>query len=260
MIPYSIIIPSASRPHLLQPTVDSLLKHIDQLPKDFIVHDDAAFDVSYDTMERIVASTWSLDYVSLFWHRKPPIGHGPALHWLLNTVQTEYVLYSQDDHVVERMLPIQETLRVMEEYNLHQVRFNKRQTMDKKETTTGTFYKKEIDFGGTTLCVSDHWYFQTSLWRVSFIKPIVDWFMAHEYEGPWFHEKCEDKINRAIDGFIEGFPPELNNHMNFEGSHVPSIRARKARTFIYGPVNEPKFITHIGNKPEDWALPQPRTK
>jgi hypothetical protein len=257
MIPYTIIIASASRPHLLAPVLGSLMTYIDQKPEEVIVHDDAAFHVSIEKMHEAIGRVDPSAPIRL-WRDTPPLGHGPSLHWLLNQVKTDYVLYSQDDHVVERTLPVSATLQVMDEYHLHHVRWNKRITADKKETTTGTFYKKEIDFGGQTLCVSDHWYFQTSLCRVSHLKPVVDWFMADPFEAPWFHERCEDKINRALDGFIEGFPPALNNYVDCDEAHDSGVRARKLRTFIWGKVNESRYVRHIGTDPADYALSHPR--
>ena len=43
MIPYELIIPSASRPHLLGRVLESLVQHLDQPPARLLVHDDAVF-------------------------------------------------------------------------------------------------------------------------------------------------------------------------------------------------------------------------
>src|SRR3972149_6189196 len=129
MIPYDLIIPSASRPHLLRPTLRTLLEHVDQLPERAILHDDAVFPGQQEKVINEFIQTVD-DRIERFWNADdPPIGHGPALKWLLDQAQTEYVLYSQDDFETLRPLPIRQALTIMDHHGLHQIRFNKRATM-----------------------------------------------------------------------------------------------------------------------------------
>lgn len=258
MIPYSLIIPSASRPHLLKQVLESLFVHVDQLPVRVAIHNDEVFRNKRAAIEdclQVIPEQIPIFYAN---HERP-IGHGASLHWLLEAVQTPYVLYSQDDHVVERKLPIQACLQVMDTYHLHHVRFNKRATMDHKEKPDGTrWYKKELEFDEHTLTVSDHWYFQTALNRRKPLWDVVNWFMNHPFEWKWFHERCEDKINRAFDGFHEDFPQALNNFVDPKEAHLPDVRARLIRTFIWGKIGEERYIRHIGADPKDHALVHPR--
>jgi len=284
MIPYDLIIASASRPHLLQRTLQSLFANVphEDWPRHAILHDDAAFPDQRDraTNEFIQCVP---DGVSRVWrHDDPPIRHGPALKWLLDQTDAEYVLYTQDDHEVVRPLPIQRALAVMHAYDLNHIRFNKRDTGPWKETWKGRWYKVPVQFPdrrddtrgawvfpghadapGTTLTVSDHWYFQTSLWRVAAIKPVVDWFMDDLHEGTWFGEHCEAKANNAMNGNVLRFPRGIitlppESLTSEQRERDQEIRATYQKTFIWGGIDERAYIKHIGSKPEDWALPHPR--
>jgi len=128
----------------------------------------------------------------------------------------------------------------------------------------GNWQKREARFPmlegpEEVLTVSDHWYFQTSLWRVERIQWIVNWFM--EWHGPSFREHCEFKINHAFNRRIPELnaldavgrlpfplPPSESVSMNSE------VRREVQRTFIWGPIGDDKYIDHIGGDPKDWAL------
>lgn len=83
--------------------------------------------------------------------------------------------------------------------------------------------------------------------------------MKHPHESRWFHEHCEDKINRVMDGQWSEFPygliqlppPEL-------GERDHETRARYQRTFIWGGIDEKAFIRHIGSDPRDFAMRRER--
>jgi hypothetical protein len=256
-IRYDLIIASASRPHLLEGTLRTLFTHVNQSPDRVLIHDDAVFPGRVDAMRQCVRENIPEGTLVCTRYDDPPIGHGPGLYWLLQQAQSEYVLYSQDDHEVVRTLPIQQALAVMQRYGLHHVRFNKRATMDYKETWKGRWYKREVQYGNdVTLTVADHWYFQTSLWRVAPIRNVVTWFMQHPHESQWFHEHCEAKINNFLDGgfaqdqHFRTLPCVLLPHGNPEDTHV---RERFQRTFIWGKIGEDRYVLHTGNRPEDWA-------
>lgn len=278
MIPYTLIIASASRPHLLAPTLTTLFAHVDQLPNRVILHDDCVF--GQQRQDRVVevlknAVPDNLD-VTCTTHNTP-IGHGPSLHTLLRDVTTEYVLYTQDDHVVLRDLPVRECLEVMDAWQLHHVRFNKRDTMPYKETWQGRWYKipVELPVGDrrVTLTISDHWYFQTSLWRVAHIRPVIEWFMENSIEQPSFHEHAEIKINDAMNGnhaprfrFYGAQDFAVDSPIIIPPRHLapqqrerdPFVRAQIQRTFIWGGIDEKAYIRHIGHRPFDFALNHPR--
>ena len=254
-LPYDLIIPSARRPHLLGPTIRTLLAHVDRQPERILIHDDICWEGRDRAMQDVLQSIPAEKLV--YGEHAPPIRHGPALGWLLDRVQTEYVLYSHDDFETIRPLPISTALDVMHTYHLHHIRFNKRATMDYK----GEFRKIEKRFGEHTLTVADHWYFQTSLWRVDQIRPVVRWWMTDGAGCGAFAEHAEVKINQVFNGqwFPLFTPPPT---MEFAGEPTrwndPEYRARFQKTFIWGKVGNGAYIKHLGHAAHDWALPRMR--
>lgn len=285
-IPYELIIPSASRPHLLARVLASLHAALDQPPERLLVHDDAVFPGKQGEIKSTVYAVADLWKIPVWFQAdNPPLFHGPALHRLLAQVQTEYVLYSQDDHQAVRDLPIAPALHLLHHYSLNQIRFNKRDTMDKKGREGAEFHKIESRFfceglssqwmpqavhssavaenadifRWVTLCAADHWYFQTGAWRVAAIKPVVDWWAspAGAQHGA-FTEHMEVKINQVFNGQWRGkhpdFPPEVPILDDPAQWADPAVRARVHKTFIWGPVGEPAYVQHLGTDPKDWAL------
>ena len=223
-------------------------------PTRVLIHNDEVFPGREREMIDLIeyfGGFVTLQYVSC----RPPRRLGPALKWLLDRVTTEYVLYTQDDHEVVRPLPITRALGVMDKFGLNQIRFNKRTTMDKK----GDFVKVEYTFNDgalpvATLCVADHWYFQTGVWRVAPIRSVVDWWSD---VGPGrFDEHSEAKINDAFNGGMRkyGYPGLIASDV----WNNPKVRAETVKTFIWGPIGEPPFIKHIGTEEKDWALTRRR--
>lgn len=298
---YEIIVPSASRSHLLTPTLATLLASIDQLPRRLLVHDDPVFVGHSWTVAHLVGAISAQWGVSSVVYCSPmPKGHGPALHWLLNALlpETEYVLYSQDDFETLRPLPIRQALMLMHQHGLHQIRFNKRDTLPWKDTRSGRWEKKEIQFshrhkendpsqcfcplgcneGGegshvchsgpcetpkrcscsyrepSTLTVSDHWYFQTGLWRVRPVRNVVNWLMMHLHWRTAMHEHVEIKINQVLNGEVPEFPSALATVPPRPESWDQATRAQYQRTFIWGGIDEKAFVRHLGGDPKDFAL------
>jgi len=263
MLPYELILPSASRPHLLRQTLSTFFANAGQWPERVIVHNDGVFPGKREQIETLLYSQVPGQIPLIFQHDESPLRHGPSLKWLLANVRTEYVLYTQDDFATVRPLPIDLALGVMHRNGLNQIRFNKRKTMAVKGEPGREFVKVEKifpaleEFGAgvfQTLCVADHWYFQTGVWRVAAIKPVVDWWASI---GPGaFSEHCETKINQVFNGHyrsIADFPPSVPV-CSPEDWNDPVVRGRVHKTFIFGGVREPKFVEHLGHDPKDWAL------
>lgn len=244
---YELIIPSASRPHLLRPTLESLAKHVDEQPVRIWAHDDAVFPGRQGEVADVLSAVGTRWGVPVNWKfDDPPIRHGPALAWLLDQVESEYVLYSQDDFVAVRPLPIRAALALMTGHQrVNQVRFNKRATREYKDTWRGRWYKQEVILDGQALTVSDHWYFQTGLWRVSTICSIVRALRS----TPEFRRSCEEAVNVHFDQELV--------HRKLDPLD-PATRARELGTYIWGKIGDDKFIHHIGGDSADWAGDHPR--
>lgn len=264
MFPYELIVTSASRPHLLGPTLESLLTKVSHLPERILIHDDAAFEPGTLEAEHrwleikaiVLALSRHLDCQIVLHHADPPRKLGLALTWLIRNVRTTYILYSQDDFVTVRKLPLEETLQIMDLHGLHQVRFNKRATMGQKDTWQGVWKKEERTFlhggGSKVLTIADHWYFQTGLWRVIPIRQTLDWLTATPLRTQIFASGSpEVAINKVMDGFL-GPIPGLNIPYP-EDALEAGVRAQIQKTFIYGPIGEDRYIRHIGSRPVDWS-------
>lgn len=275
---YEILVTSASRAHLLGPTLESLLAHVDLRPARVLIHDDAAFrpgSIEADQRWRQVKAALAklpIPCETVLHHADPPRRLGLALCWLLANTQAEYVLYSQDDFVTVRALPIEAALAVMDRHHLHQIRFNKRATLGQKDTWQGPWQKVEhrfpmpafhVEQGRSVadprdeiLTLADHWYFQTGLWRVATIRAALAWLTATPDRTRLFAQvPAEEAINWVLDGHFGPIPgltvPYFAPHP--DGSRDPGLRAIYQRTFIWGPIGEDRYIRHIGTDPADWA-------
>jgi hypothetical protein len=265
MIPYDLIITASHRPHLLEPTLTSLLAMVDQPPARIVIHDDAAppFQATLTTgpdhaalreeTKAALLRTVPHGIPLLYTWADPPRKLGMALRFLLDNVTTEYVLYSQDDFVTVRPLPIRDALETMDQNSLHQIRFNKRATLSEKRTWQGIWKKEEITvpvhLGGPTtpvpLTISDHWYFQTGLWRVQPIQAAIAWLTETESRRRLLYQMvAEEAINKVIDGHLGPIPDLIVPHP--DESMEPMVRREIQRTFIWGPVGENRFTRHIG--------------
>lgn len=259
MVPYTLIVTASHRPHLLDPTLQSLLAHVDQPPTEILVHDDDATDLlkpeigearRADTracLTHLMAEAdWLEGCPTVYTWASPPRRMGLALRWLLANVRTEYVLYSQDDFVTVRRLPVALALDTLQTHELHQIRFNKRATLAYKETWQGRWEKREVHYGPVTLCVSDHWYFQTGVWRVAPIKAAVEWATATETRRRLLAQaSAEEALNLILDGHcgpIAGLSTPLPTWQD------PATRQAYQRTFIWGPIGEDRYIRHIGGE------------
>src|SRR3972149_6082863 len=113
MIPYELIVPSSSRPHLLERTLSTFFVHTGQFPERVIVHDDGGFPGKQKQVARLLVTQVPEEIPVVFRYDEDPMRHGPALKWLLDQVRTEYVVYTQDDFATVRRLPISRALGVL---------------------------------------------------------------------------------------------------------------------------------------------------
>lgn len=244
---YEIIVTSVhDRADLLDRTLRSMLPRLDMMPTRLIVHEDARADRPVDAgRTEALCSMIKADFgvpVDLLLTR-PGTGMGMALKRLLAAAHTEFVLYTQEDFDFLRPIPVAECLAIMARHELHHVRFNKRKTMKTKGADRPPheqFHKVEVQYEGLngpqTFCISDHWYFQASLWRRSIAKEGFDTLAATAPAG----------------GTIPFPEMAFNRWYNTRGGDVhmkdPKMRQERLRTFIWGGIGEPAFIKHTGGE------------
>ncbi|MDP3767928.1 MAG: hypothetical protein Q8S13_07925 [Dehalococcoidia bacterium] len=233
MIAYDLVCTAVSeRADLFAESIDSLLRHLDQWPARLIVHEDVRPGSEAGAIE-----AWLNARGVPFVHRvtSPSRGMGPATVWCMDQPTTPIVLYTQEDWRAIRAIPVADALALMQTENLHHIRFNKRKTMRAKHADTDHPWQKvEKLIGGHMLCVSDHWYTQTSLWRVDAALPNL---------------RAAASQVATSEGFVARFN-DLQNTTYGDGKrewHDQAMRHDRLRTYIWGGIGEPKYIEHLGS-------------
>lgn len=234
---YDLVCTAVSeRADLFAESIDSLLRHLDQWPARLIVHEDVRAGSEPGAIE-----DWLKRRGVPYTHKatSPSKGMGAGMLWGFDQAATPLVLYTQEDWRAIRTIPVADAIRVMQEGDphgpLHHIRFNKRKTMRAKHADTDhPWAKVEVSIAGHTLCVSDHWYTQTSLWRVS---------------------ACIDSLRAAASqvSSSEGFVARFNDLQNSKygdgqrGWHDQAMRHERLRTYIWAGIGEPRYIEHLGS-------------
>lgn len=245
------------RNDLFVASMESLLEMADQPPAAIIVNEDTR-EGEDNTLLAGVAVDWlrkaqAAGRIEEFVHRQvPAAGMGPGVVWAMEQAAMRnvgpFVLFTQEDWEFVRPTPISRCMDIMDDHELHHVRFNKRATMAAKHADTDNpWHKREVSFDlpegdSQVLCVSDHWYTQASLWRVSKALPGLRAVVKH---NPTAH----------------AFVPAFNYYMNvslapkewgwtFRDKRYTSdvdFRQEYMRTYIYGPIGERRYIQHLGS-------------
>lgn len=252
---YEVIVSSVhDRADLLDRTLRSMLPLLDAKPERVIVHEDARVGQDYvegRTRAMLDAIEREHGVPMVLLEKRPGGGLARAVLRLVEEARTEFVLYTQEDFDFLRPVPVARCLDIMAANDLHHVRFNKRKTMRVKgedRPEPERFYKVETTYDGQTFCISDHWYFQASLWRRSLAH---DGFMSIVAAAPPGKpiDFCEMKFQRWFNK-VHGGDVNLRD---------PALRRERLRTFIWGPIAEPAFIKHTGSerRSQGW---EPRTR
>lgn len=233
---YDLCITAVSeRADLFVRGMDSLLANLDMPPSRLIVHEDVRPGSVPGEIGRWLGQT-----ALQFRHkvRSPAKGLGQAMKWCLEQVSTPVVLYTQEDYGAARMIPVKQALEIMQAHGLNHVRFNQRQTMPHKHGDKGRnpnpWRKVEVIIGEQVFCVSDHWYTQTSLWRV---EPALEGMRA--------------VLNKETIASSNLFVARFNEWMNRkQGDGVrpwndQMMRHERLKTYIWGGIGEPAFLTSL---------------
>jgi len=255
VIAYDLIVTSVhDRADLLERTLLSMLPQLDQAPDRVIVHEDArpGREVVEGRTEAILEEVRRKTGVPIqLIAIRPGTGLPLALLRLYEAAGSEFVLYTQEDFDVVRTVPIAATLETMRRHGLNHVRFNKRNTLPIKghhhADRSKWWTKQMVEFDGQTFCVSDHIYFQLCLNRRALL---LEGLKEILYGNPGGNVRIEAAVNHWFN----------TKHGGSCGSVDGSQDARrdKLKTFIYGGVDEPRFIVHTGaeRRSQGWADPE----
>lgn len=220
-----ILRPSASRVSCIKESTKSILEKIrfkGELPQ--ILHEDVLdikqsleiLDWAYSQkcFERVVA-----DY--------PPLRQGHTMDWLINTVQSKYFMFWEDDFVLERAIDLNDVVHLMENNpKINQIVFHKRETMPER----GVWQKKEVVIDGQVLTTSPNWSFLPAIWRTDFIK---NWWVC-----PGKHAQAASfEVNRSIKQVkpLDGVTRDADWMIKHVG------------TYFWGGIGNALYVNHIGN-------------
>lgn len=244
---YDVIVTSLrDRRDLLEQTLRSMLGQLDLAPARIVVHEDVRRDIACpgpSTRERLDAIAREVSIPIALYSCDPARGLARAMPWLLAEASTEFVFYTQEDFDFVRPVPIRSCLELMAEHRLNHVRFNKRKTMRVKGADRAPpeqFHKIEQRFGEQTLCVSDHWYFQASMWRTSVARDGFAYLDSQASPGV-FIDRGEMKFNHWLNTTI-------GRGVGSTDATGAATRGESVRTFIWGGIGEPAFIHHTGHE------------
>lgn len=236
MIPYEVCVTAVSdRMDLFRTSIESLLANVDQKPTKITVHIDMRPEAPEVRLADFIPA--HPDVLFSYTTTEPANGMGPALVKLLEAASADFVLYTQEDWLVLRELPVRRTLELMTTHNLNHVRWNKRKTMRAKheDDPTRAWKKVEVQFGGQTMCVSDHWYTQTSMWHVAAALPFAKKAAESAPDAHHFVARLNDLVNAAAGA---GRKTRWNDQ---------AFRHERVKTYIWGGIGEPAFVKHIGS-------------
>lgn len=245
---------SASRPWQLKQTHNDLVKHLKYSGK-----------LRYHLIESILVPTYSKQCIRFGEENgynvhviNPARGQGYACHYAMQKViKSEFALKWEDDFKPRMDIPLDDCILAMQEHkSINQICFNKRPTLEFKwhindQGVRDKWYKEQIrisiidDTGEkfVHLVTKEKWWFGSSLWRISFIKPIFQYTKSNT------HNTFNDRVILPMAGFEPGVGEKL------KGRHVPTpaeIRA-KIGCYIYGKTGDPPMVEHTGREDSIFA-------
>ena len=183
----------------------------------------------------------------------PAQGQGYAVNYALEEViQSPYSLKWEDDFVPEVEIPLTMCVLLMYQYShINQVCFNKRPTLGHKWADDGKgkryrWYKEQRQFSvrynenviKVPLVVKEKWWFGSSVWKTSFIKPIFQWWSENT------HNIFNDEV----------IVPMMDGGIGEDGMYPsPEAVEKYVGCYIYGKTKDPRMVQHIGLGRSLWS-------
>lgn len=185
-----------------------------------------------------------------------------AVKKALDVISSPYALKWEDDFLPLEDIPLDDCVLLMEQHShINQICFNKRKTMDRKWASVGgkrfEWIKEQRSFWVNDplqkkkreihLVVKEKWWMGSSLWRMSFIKPIFDkadsGILVSNY-----HNFINDKYIMPLAGYKPG------QGDNEEGKVIPTPEQveKYVGCYIYGKHRRGNMVEHIGRGNSLW--------
>jgi len=224
-----VFITSASRPDLLEITLESFVKNTKYSGGfRFLINEDYV-----DPMKSVeciaIANRITNAFVSCC---SPPEGLSTAFCSFVHMFKNDFMFYLQDDFELIRKIDFDEVIDTIYSEYINQVRFNKRKTMPYKGDGEDRIIKTEMDVNGYPFVTSDAWYLNPSLWRMNFIRPYLEMDYGGKPRQRPFVWKLNDAIRKSIG---------VKNKKNIYKF------SRHAGTYIWGRIGEPAYFRHLGS-------------
>ena len=218
----------SSRPLLLFYTMKFFKKYMltEQHKFRYILNEDFVF---LEESQKVIKSSKELGF-DLTFSRNPKIGLSYSMdHILKKVVKTPYIIYLQDDWEFERPVELDKIIYIMEKNkNINCVTFNKHKNIK------GLGNKREVDYDGVKLCVSNMWPFLPGIWRMDTI-----------------YKNWSVRYNRP-EGF---FTNKFGTH---EQRCDPDYSMKNMGSYYYGHLGDFRYVRHLGGtwRMASWQLEQ----
>ena len=235
-----VIVPSTSRPDLLKQTLESFKDHVKFNGRLRFFLEEANMGVretdptiSAEMISRTAECVRIADRHGFTGVNVEDVG---SYSWALTKamdrwITSPYMFNLEDDWLCIRDIPLDLAVDAMEQNEINQIRFNKRDTMPSKNEGAWIKVTRKLAVNGQEYIFtgSDHWYFNPALWRMEWIRPRWE---ARQANAHWY-------LNNHAYG-------PLMREYKFETRPGPDFYADVLRFYIWGGIDEKAFFRHLG--------------
>lgn len=223
-----VIVTASSRPECLERTMTAFLKRMEYSGKfKFYIHEDFVFRRHSERSLKFIEKSGLFECVHL--HLRP-IGLGKAIVQLFEHVKTDFMFYLQDDWEFERQVPLDDIVKVMENYpDINQIVFNKYKTYG--VINSWHFDERRVhplrSSRTYTICVNNNWQLLPSVWRTEWMKKRYKLYGKRE-------KKPEGNFTNSLG------TKQQRQSKRFCERHIGS--------YIWGPIKDPRYVLHLGDE------------
>lgn len=233
---------SASRPWQLKDTHQSLFDHLkyDGELRFHLIESILVREYSDECIHWAKCNGYEIHIID------PAQGQGYAVWYALNKViNCPYSLKWEDDFKAEEDIPLNDCVQLMNKYpHINQICFNKRETMRCKTVQGENGYYEwikeqryfDVEDRKIPLVVKEKWWFGTSVWRTSYIKPLFRYWAVNT------HNKLNDEVLLPLAGYKEG---EKGTRKGIV-IPTPSDVEKNIGCYIYGKTADKRMVEHCG--------------